>query len=480
MSGFTTPGLLFLEGWNQPQRTWTRDLLTGLRAYGYIRTVEPCSGALAMSVMARAGGFGPAQIEASDVSLLSSVVGYLMAGVPVGDLGVHVDGELFVPDGEDEIDRGADILIKQLELRLAQRQSVHWNEYVRDVQERRAIHREKVAKTLRDQHFHLAGLKYDPMGLWEHVAEVKDDPHTVILAAPPSYKGGYEKLYDTGGRMTWTAEPRYEMFTPGEDHATLMARAENYKALLICVEPTAVGDCTHPDPLSAYDMAKGRAMYIWSNRPDECRRVKDRPHMGQRTYVEPVKPRWPVLPYDYELTEDAQVQVTTMAASEAKWVRDLWSHRIAAGELGAGNAIAIILDGHLAGIAGYLTTAQFSSRISNGDYAIIQGAMGAPHLNLRLNRLAIALSLTRYSLNLALPIWNASRVEHMITHVFTRHPESKINRGIMQLRERRPDLRHGYRLTYDAPVDERPPQEVAAQWLAKELRRQKAPAQASA
>jgi len=53
--------------------------------------------------------------------------------------------------------------------------------------------------------------------MWEHLKEVLDDPHALVIANPPTYFSGYEKFYDTQGKMTWK-EPPYELFDPETGH----------------------------------------------------------------------------------------------------------------------------------------------------------------------------------------------------------------------------------------------------------------------
>lgn len=475
---FTAPGLLFLEGWNKPQRAWTRDLLAALRQHGYSRTVEPCSGSLAMSLMAHGAGFEPKRMEASDVSLFSALLGVLIdPNRELDELGIRLDGELLEPDGADDVERAADVMVTQLALRHERTGNHHTLEYVRDLTERREHHRAGVAKRCREIAGRLTGTTYWTEDAWDTLARAADDPKAVLLAEPPSYKGGYEKLYNTGGRLTWDAEPQYAIWVPGEDHARLLTAAEDWKALLLCVEPTLKGESTG-DPLSAFDMARGRAMYVWSNRPDEVRARIEAPHVGSRGFGDSKKPPYPIIGYDHEVTEDSTFGVAELGSAEARYLRDLWAHRI---DPSGGSAnIAVIVDGRIAGILGYMTTFQYTGSVSRGvaNIAFIQGAMGAPHKQMRFGRLATMLGCNRQTIHLALKSWFATRVDLVQTVCTSKHPEVKVNRGIMKLIQRRIDKQHGYRLNYEAVVREETIEETAAEWLKKELARLPTPASA--
>ena len=77
--------------------------------------------------------------------------------------------------------------------------------------------------------------------MWEHLKEVLDDPHALVIANPPTYFSGYEKFYDTQGKMTWK-EPPYELFDPETGHQQFYDLCMNAKALVICYQEKRVGE----------------------------------------------------------------------------------------------------------------------------------------------------------------------------------------------------------------------------------------------
>ena len=470
---FTAPGILFLEGWNKPQRVFVRDLLKALRASGYTSTHEPAAGAFAMSTFAASAGFAPEQMTASDVSMFSAVLGFYLTGRDLGPLGICV-GELpYTAQGDTPAEQAADVLCQHLLLRHLAKERAHNDEYARDLIERREHHRSKIARKLEQMHERIGGLHYTPMGLWDHVDQVKDDPHAIVMAAPPSWTGGYEELFATGGRMTW-AEPHYDIWKAGESHLELYLKAESWKALLLCVEPAIAGRCTHPQPLSAHDMAPGREMYVWSNRPDECQyALRGGPHASARNFTDPVRPSAPLLPYDWEPSDSSWFGLARLTPGEARYCRDLWAHRISPGGVSS-QGVAVVVDGFIAGVFSYMTTAQYSSSVGNVDepmIALLQGAFGAPHEWLRMGRLTTMIGCARTSLVWVLGTMNGHRVGTVQTTVMTKHPEAKVNRGILKLTKRVVDPIHGFRLTYQRAPYESDIEEVSAEWLKREQQR---------
>ena len=72
------------------------------------------------------------------------------------------------------------------------------NEYfhniLRDLHDRREEHIESIRRQLEATKSLLGGMSYRPMDMWDHLREVKDDPHTIIVANPPTYFAGYSKI----------------------------------------------------------------------------------------------------------------------------------------------------------------------------------------------------------------------------------------------------------------------------------------------
>src|SRR5262249_38696837 len=134
MSGFATPGLLFAGNTSAPERRYFRQVLTGLRERGYTPLVEPCAGAVAGSPIAAGAGWKPGQIEASDVTLFSSVVGTLLAGGDLAKLAVTLDGQpVELPDA-DLATQAAFLLWVQLRARLEAKPTVYyWRSLVEDL-----------------------------------------------------------------------------------------------------------------------------------------------------------------------------------------------------------------------------------------------------------------------------------------------------------------------------------------------------------
>lgn len=92
MAFFRDPGEMFLGCLGTVEQRYLVNLIKNAAKNGYTRFVEPCAGTFAMSNLAIQNGYKPEQIETSDVSMMSSVMGYAITGKPLDELEIHAQG----------------------------------------------------------------------------------------------------------------------------------------------------------------------------------------------------------------------------------------------------------------------------------------------------------------------------------------------------------------------------------------------------
>lgn len=162
--------------------------------------------------------------------------------------------------------------------------------------------------------------------------------------------GGYEKFFDTGGRLTWH-EPPFEMFDPEEGTRQLMEAVADAPALVICSQECPSGQAASPAPIYARAARAGINVYLMSNRPQEVFEYMGGPKVVPRKMADAERPDRRVLPPDHEVTPDSALSVETISAAEAEYLKQLWAHRIRPSP--ASMNWAMIVDGYVAGISGY-------------------------------------------------------------------------------------------------------------------------------
>ena len=313
MAFFMDPGAMFLGCLNGVEQKFLIELIKNARQSGYTRFVEPCAGTFAMSNLAVQSGFRPEQIETSDVNMMTSVMGYAITGKSLAPLEIHAQGF-----SDKELLDPAVALYAQIYLRTSKNAgNEYFHNILRDLKDRREEHIESIRRQLEVAKNLLGGMSYRPLDMWEHLKEVKDDPHTIIIANPPSYCGGYEQFYDTQVNMTWK-EPVYAMFDPVTGHKEIYEMMLDAPALFLCYQEKRTGEAVGHPIFARSGTRADLNSYITTNREEEAvalakgKKIK-RPTEGK---LEPLK--CSMLPLDYEIAENSDIKVIQITGANAQ------------------------------------------------------------------------------------------------------------------------------------------------------------------
>lgn len=451
-----TPGALFLGTLIPAEQKFLKVLLENARKSGYERVIEPCSGAFAMSHLAVQAGFKTEQIEASDVTLFSSIMGYALMEKPLDDLQIHATG--FTDEELLDYPTALYALLYLKTMRTAG--SDYYYSMLRDLKDRREVHIDNLRQQLDRARKLLKGFSYRPLDMYDHIAEVFDDDRAVIIANPPTYAAGFEKWYDTGDNMTWK-EPEYRVFDPKTGLKELMEMMSSSKALIICYEENAIRRSAGQPIFSRYGVRKGINVYLTTNREEEAMDLANGKIIVRPNESKLVPLSCSALPTDHEITENSQVDFMPIEPQNAQYYRSIWTHNFVGGQ--AQVNIAVFIDKFIAGVFGY--------QIAIGgmvlkDILIMYG-MAVPHQNYRLNRLLTMIAMNRETLRSVLTDYQLDRLTGIQTVQMTKYPESKEMRGIMKL-DRRDKGKLGFKLYYKGDIQDRIKDETLLIWLKKE------------
>jgi hypothetical protein len=424
-----------------------------------------------MPMVAAAAGWQPGRMESSDCSLFTAVVGTMLdRSKSFDDLQVAVDGQLVEVEGKSRVEQAAHLLYVQLLTRMEARPSdvVYWQNLVHDLHARKAEHMAQIAPKLQAMDDKLGGLHHESLDMFAHMERVLDDPHTVVSLNAPTYEAGFERFFDTKGRLTW-AEPEYEVFDPETGNDRIMAMFLDKPALLVQQQQRPPGEASHPKPVFARHLSLGQYVYLNSNRPDEVFEITGGPKVAPKSAptLEPLD--LPPMPLDHELTPDSTVELRTVPSQVADWYRGHWMHRLTA-DPGPMNVL-LVVDGYATGVIGYnAASMQFAYADKWSRHVILRFAFGAPHDSYRLTRLATMVALQRTSIDVWRTPLNSMALaasEGLVTVEYTRHPESKGLRGLMKIasRDKHPD---GFKLVYGADWRHQSLPEVMTEFLKKE------------
>lgn len=463
MPKFQNPGALFMCTLVSSEQKFLKPLLQSALKSGYTRVVEPCAGAFAMSHLAAQVGYKGSQIEASDVSMFTSIMGYAIMGKSLEELEIKAEGFT-----DEEMLDPAIALYAQVYLRTAKQAGKdYFHNLLLDLQYRRDEHIKSIREQLDRAKAALGGMNYRPLDMWKHLDECLDDEHTLIIANPPTYTAGFEKWYDTGGKMTWK-EPEYGIFDASTGLYDLYDKCKDAKALLLCYEENAPGKTAGAPIFARYGVRDGVNTYITSNRPDEATalaqgKMISRPNEGKLLPLD-----CSMLPRDYAITKESKVQTCLIERVNAQYYRKLWTHNFVGSS--APINVGVLIDGKIAGVFGIdkaaLTMGAFGTRVS--DAVFLMYGMTVPHKEYRLGRLLTMLAQNRPFIDSICNDIEREKAAHLKTVQMTKYPEAKEMRGVMKLTKKIPDAKMGFRLTYESDLKDRNEQETLAEWLAKE------------
>lgn len=454
MAFFMNPGAMFLGCLGTSEQKFLVKLIRTAAESGYTRFVEPCAGTFAMSNLAVQNGFRPEQIETSDVSMMPTVLGYAITGQSLEPLEIHAQGF----DDKELLDP-ATALYAQLYLRTSKSAgNEYYHNILEDLRLRKKEHIADIERQISVIRNLLHGMSYRPLDMWAHLKEVLDDPHALVIANPPTYFSGYEKFYDTQGKMTWK-EPEYQLFNPETGHKQFYDLCMDAKALVICYQEKrpreAVGHTIYARAGTRADLNA----YITTNREEEAVALANGKKIKRQTEskLEPLD--CSILPLDYEITEESKVQIVPVKAAQAQYYRVLWTHNFV-GSSATWNR-AVLIDGYVAGVFGLSKMAS--------DSIFVWYVMKVPHEKYRLGRLCYMLAQNKSFVDTLLDSIDQEKVVKMRTAMLTKYPENKEVRGIMKLVSRTEDKKNGFKLTYEADlIKGRTEEQTLAEWIRRE------------
>lgn len=465
MAFFRNPGAMFLDCLGTFEQRFLVKLIETAAQSGYTRFVEPCAGTFAMANLAVQNGFKPEQIETSDVNMMSTVLGYAITGQSLEHLEIHAQGF-----DDSELLDPATTLYAHKYIEISNKAGdKYFFDLLTDLRLRRQDHIESINRQIEVVRNLLNGMSYRPLDMWEHLKEVLNDPHALVIAVPPTILKQYEKFYDTQGKMTWK-EPEYQLFDPETGYQQFYDMCLEAKALVICYQEKRAGEAIGYTIYARSGIRADLNAYITTNREKEATTLANGKKIKRpsESKLEPLD--CSMLSRDYEIKEDSKVQVIPVKAAQAQYYRVLWTHNFV-GSSATYNR-ALLIDGYVAGVFGISKMA--------ADSVFVWYVMKVPHEKYRIGRLCYMLVQNRVFVDSLLDNIEQEKVVKMRTAMLTKYPENKEVRGIMKLVNRAEDKQNGYKLTYEAALIEgRTEQQTLNEWLRREKQWQTSRAKAS-
>jgi len=264
-----------------------------------------------------------------------------------------------------------------------------------------------------------------------------------VIAYPPTFRGGYEKLFAfVNDNVDWTP-PKYDIFDPETMPQVLDRLDRGGIPYFIYADQVVEGR----RPVVEFTPKGKRTVYGYAN-------SERTGYLGSATKFEP----FAYTPVDVgKLTEQTVCRVVPASAYQLNFLRHAYLKKTIM--FGQGDAhMLVFLDDTLAGGIVYRLARQtFAPLEVLSDFSVTREGRVAK-LIARLATLRISLKVMEMRL--------LERFPKVRTQAFSDHPEAMKYRGSWKLLKREEDSRQGakYVLTYESEVRDESPQEAYARW----------------
>lgn len=431
------------------------------------RYVVPCAGQFTIPEALVSLGVEPNRITTSDITLFSSVMGYLADPTKSLDaLGFHaITPELkefldeFPTDSPEQQAAAIFLAIKWVQLDspkdffVWQRRSL--------VAEKMAIH-EQFVKALTKFTQKMGGLRYEMKDAFEQVREVQESPETLVWFNPPGYSKGYSKMFAPKGHYKW-AEPSIEELDPKRNSEFLESVKDKPVHLLVYIEEGhAVRSVIDGFiPLHAVLNEKKRTKtYILSNKEVDVRAT------ARAKITSGVVPKYQAYD-DHTLTDASTVSMIQCTKEEALYYYDLFVREL--GMVKSEVYYLFCIDGQVAGTCGFFMR---DWRMTRKDYLFETFGLTMTSLRYaRLNRLLMmAITCEEFRDQIlkeaVKPLLNSEPIK-LRTVCLSKYQDLKANRSILKLthKEQLPNGR--WYLVYETLWHKKNYATAVVEWIAK-------------
>lgn len=422
-----------------------------------------CSGNFTLETLLRLNGH-TGKLTGCDVSLYTCAVGSYLGNY---DLRIEPTNDLLELYGEEgfnptPIDRAAAVALAldyaQFErgknyYQRRQMAAYHrqWNELVEGTKKR--LEKKKAA---------VGDYEFFPMDARDRIKQIgKDD---LLLTFPPTYEGGYERLYAVLETLFDWDQPDYQILTAETEFIQMVLDRDGPYMVGIESRKEDVEELLG-DPVAQAPRDTGVLIYLYTNLPQVTSMVVRREI--------PIKTRnWKRIDEDHEITADSKIEIHRIESPEANYIRQVYIDP----NMAQGQALynyAITVDGAIIGLL-MLEDRSLSVKIDGElkkSIIYLKGDFALPCERYpRLSKLNLMVAASKEIQGL-LQRGAIAEYTSILTHAFTNHPQSMKYRGVFKLlrRDELKDDTKKYKLAYHKEFTKDSLDEVMRKWAKKFL-----------
>jgi hypothetical protein len=264
-----------------------------------------------------------------------------------------------------------------------------------------------------------------------------------IIAWPPTYKAGYERLYKFVHSNTEWEQPPYDMFDPADLPEWVESLEHAGAKYWVGSDHKLEGI----EPAFAYFTGRNRPVYAYATADKTS--VRRREHRAEPFKYKPVDPP--------KLTKSSDVKLVCPDAAQMNFIKDKYLAAGLAHSTGEMNFL-VYVDRQLAGGFIYMRSRVGNVQDVQDIYLLSDFAVSRER---RISKLIAMLATSRVAVD-AFDRAYVQRTKHVTTTAFTDKPVSMKFRGIFDLLSRKPGF-----LQYRSPVREGTANDIYREWFRK-------------
>jgi len=444
---------IFLGSIPSDQRKFLRVFLEFMRKEeGITRVIIPCVGQFGAVKCALEAGFTIDQIECSDISLFTSLLGYYYGEKDIEELNFglvqeeHADAYAGLTNDQQRV-AFLMVLMKMAQLRT----EVYYEKcFFEEIRKNFDKYMEQVRVQLEEGMKTYRGLRYEVKDLRWYFLETKE-AHTktdLIIMNPPAFAKGYTKMFNFHEYIVYLSSvPEFDF---SKEYMNMYHLSKNSPAPFLWHTSKPTHAFPQQDIIFAKQLSVDKYGCWLFTEPDALGKFKDIYTVVFKGMNADNVQQYRLLPQDYKLTAEAKVSINEINKETALYYRDLFAHRL--GSTVAEVYFGIFLDGYLMSVCGFNTS--FLRRLQE-TYIFENFCFSISHNNIEnLNRVSMMFlcsgQFKRHLENNTLKGSAYVQLKSFKTTCLTKYRKSKLNNNLLKLTNSDRQENGTYKLTYES------------------------------
>jgi hypothetical protein len=456
----------------KPTRDYLQMLLGDLLKSGrYDRLVVPCAGRFSIPQIARGAGWDPAQIVASDISLFSTIIGFLASHQDLGELGISFSLDLAELESYRNQTPAQFVGAILYGMKWAQFSTASQVYYVasqrRELEYNRDAYIEAFTDRARAFSASLGQLEYRIADIWDEIEACRNASRTICYVNPPAYKAGYSKMFaPIEAHIKWR-NPAIHEFDPDAGIPRIFTEAQQSASLVLWYRYKTVTADEKPYVVFGHQYRMDRVDFSLANRPEECER-----DISLRPLTKVTPGTWAQFSPQHEIHPNSVVQAHCVSRAISLYYRELWAHKL--GIVRSEDYFVLTVDGRVFAATGFHVSGALGRKDRKLGRTVFEDfGFNAPSRYKRLNTLLMLCLTCQQFRSVMMAAERCKMLAYSGEFTFATTciadvPEIKANRGILKIISRDRLANGKFRILYHTPFHPGSFSEMVKKWLAKD------------